>query len=177
MEGTVLMKQKVTIILSLIFAFAITLIPAYATEEEGYPLSPNTFAETEFVEAYDEELTSARLSQKLLGSYTIQQYLNNGYFLYTTDSFKSNNFPEDRVFKIVTNLSTEGTKKTVEAGIGSYTWLGDRTFFASTTVDLVDSALFQCNSKPKENESYYGAILNNTGGKMYGSFSIYAVYP
>lgn len=153
------------------------MIPAYATEEEGYPLSPNTFAETEFVEAYDDGLTSARLSQKLLGSYTIQQYLNDRYFLYTTESFKSDDFPEDKVFKIVTNFTTEGTKTTISAGIGSYTYLGDRTFFASTTVNLVDSALFQCTSTPKKNESYYGAVLNNTGGKMYGSFSIYAVYP
>lgn len=171
------MKQKVTIILSLVFAFAIILIPAYATNEEGYPLLPNTFAETEFVEAYDEELVSARLSQKFLASYTIQQYLNDGYFLYTTESFKSDDFPEDRTFKIVTNLSTEGTKKTISAGIGGYTWFGDRAFFASTTVDLVDSALFQCTSKPEKNVSYYGAISNNTGGKMYGSFTIYAVYP
>ena len=177
MKGSVLMKRKITITLSLIFALAITLIPAYATDEEGYPLSPNTFAGTEFVEAYDEEGASARLSQKLLGRYTIKQYLNNGYFLYTTESFKGSDFPEDRVFKIVTNLSTEGTKKTVEAGIGTYTWLGDRTFFASTTVDLVDTALFQCTSNPKENVSYYGAIFNNTGGKVYGSFSIYAVNP
>jgi hypothetical protein len=168
------MKKKLTLIYSLLLAISICVVPASALEVEGRPTSPRAYDGTEFVEAYDVSVQS-RSTDTELGSYTIKKYLNNGYMKFTDQSFDKSNFPEDGVFKFVTNLTTDGTKDEIKVGIAYVDFWGSDTFFASTTMGLSDKKLFTVTKKPGKNTIYYGCIDNKTGGKVYGSFSIYAV--
>ena len=169
------MKKKLALIYSLLLAVSISLIPVSAAEAiEGRPTSPRAYDGTEFVEAYDMP-AQRRVSEKKLGSYTIKQYLNNGYMKFTDESFGKSAFPEDGVFKFVTDLRTDGTKTEIKVGIAYVDFWGTDTFFASTKMGLSDEKLFTVTKTPGKNTKYYGCIDNNTGGKVYGSFSIYAV--
>lgn len=169
------MKKKLALVYSLLLAITIiSCVPASAVEIEGRPKSPHTYIGTEFVEAYDAPILQ-RSADRFLGSYTIKEYLGDGYMKFTDESFGKNDFPEDGIFKFVTNLWTEGNKEEIEVGIAYTNFWGDDVFFASTTMGLSDKKLFTVKKTPGSNTKYYGCILNETGGKVHGSFSIYSV--
>ena len=73
------------------------------------------------------------------------------------------------------NAGAIGTKTEIKVGIAYVDFWGTDTFFASTKMGLSDEKLFTVTKTPGKNTKYYGCIDNNTGGKVYGSFSIYAV--
>lgn len=169
------MKKKISVILSLIFAIAISMVPANAADIEGRPQSPNAFDGAEIVEAYEVNLKS-RSRDVLLGSYTIQNYLNDGYMKFTNESFGASSFPDDGIFRFETNLTTAGKDGDIKVGIAYTDWFGTDIYFVSTKMGLSDNKLFTCTKTPSDSKAYYGCISNDTGGKMYGSFAIYAVY-
>lgn len=174
------MKKKLMVVVALIFAIAVNLIPVAAVEE-GRPETPNAFDGTEFVEAFDVSLLpiygTRKVREVYLGSYTIKQYLNSGYMKFTDESFDASKFPDDGAFKFETNLTTDGTDKDIKVGIAYVNFWGDDVYLVSTKMGLSDSKIFTCDKKPSQDKNYYGCITNDTGGKMYGSFTIYAVYP
>lgn len=172
--------MKTRKILSVLLAAAMTCamcLSAGAVDVEGRPTTPQAYVGTEFVQAYDAPSTARTSHDKFLGSYTIQKYLNNGYMKFTDQSFGKADFPDDGVFRFETNLTTDGKKTTIKAGIAYVDWWGTDTFFTSTTMGLKDNKHFTTDKTPGKDTKYYGCIDNNTGGKVYGSFSIYAVYP
>lgn len=168
------MKKKMLVILALVFAISISLVPAVAVEPDGRPQSPNAFVGSEFVNAFD-EVSIRRSSDIYLGGYTIKQYLNTGYMCMTDESFGKDDFPEDKTFKFETNLTAEKTTEKIKVGIAYVDMWGTDTYLVHTEMGLQDKKLFTCNKKPGNKTKYYGAITNDTGGVMHGSFCIYKV--
>lgn len=170
------MKKAFTLILAGVISILLC-VPALASElpGDGKPLSPTAFDGAEYVPA-EKVIIQDRSRQILLGYYTIKHYLNQGWMATTDQSFGAGDFPPSGTFEVITNMSTDGFFKTVEAGIAHVDWTGEYGFFAYTKVDLVGVTTFTTTKTPDENEKYYGGVLNKTGDKLYGSFSLYAVY-
>ena len=169
------MKTKLKIILFLVFSIAISMVPVNAADVEGRPQSPHAFDGAEIVEAYNVNPKS-RSRDVFLGSYTILKYLNDGYMKFTNESFGKSDFPEEGVFRFETHLTTDGKDGNIKVGIAFTDWLGIDTYLTSIKMGLSDNKLFACTKNPSDKTKYYGCISNSTGGKMYGSFSIYAVH-
>lgn len=152
-------------------------MPALAAElpEEGIPLPTTAFDGAEYAPP-ETVMLADNTREVLLGSYTIQQYLNHGWMLTASESFGASDFPAGGAFLVITDMTTDGTNKDVRAGIAYFNWLGDKTFFAYTDVGLSDRVIFTVSKKPNENKAYYAGIYNDTGDKMYGSFSLYAIH-
>lgn len=170
------MKKAFTLILVGVISILLC-VPALASElpGDGKPLSPTAFDGAEYVPA-EKVMIQDKSRQILLGYYTIKNYLNQGWMVTTDQSFGASDFPPSGTFEVITNMSTDGFLKTVKAGISYVNWAGEDEFFAYTKVDLAGVTTFTTTKAPDQNKKYYGGVLNETGGKMYGSFSIYAVY-
>ena len=169
-------KKIVTLILAGVLS-VLLYVPTFATElpSEGKPLPLTAFDGAEFSPP-EMIMPVDNTREVLLGSYTIKQYLNQGWMLTTDDSFDSSDFPASKTFLVVTNMRTDGINKKVKAGISYVNWFGNDTFFAYTMVDLVGKTIFQTTKTPDKNVKYYGGIFNDTNDKMYGSFYLYAVH-
>lgn len=176
-KGTNDMKKFAVISLALMLVMGLS-VPALATEE-GHPLTPHLFDECIEVESFPAENNSLlrKSDDRFLGSYTIKQYLNDGYYKFTDQSFGKGEWPEDGTFEFFTYLKTTGSKSTIKVGIAYVNWLGDDTFFCSTTMGLSDKQIFSTDKTPKDDVKYYGSIYNRTGGQLTGSFELYAIDP
>lgn len=169
------MKKMLTLILVGVLGTLLCL-PALAAElpGDGKPLSPTAFDGAEYASA--ETIMPIADNEVLLGSYTIKNYLNQGWMVTSDQSFGASDFPASGKFKVTTEMSTDGINKKVKAGISYVNWIGEDTFFAYTKVDLKGTATFTTSKKPDQNKKYYGGVYNDTNDKMYGSFYLYAVH-
>lgn len=169
------MKKMLALILAGVFGTLLCL-PALAAElpGDGKALPPTAFDGAEYVPA--ETIMPIADNEVLLGSYTIKNFLNQGWMVTSDQSFGASDFPESGTFKVTTEMRTDGNNKKVKAGISYVNWLGDDKFFAYTMVDLKGTATFTTSKTPDQNKKYYGGVYNDTNDRMYGSFYLYAVY-
>lgn len=164
-------KRFTTLALAMILACSLAIpAGAIATEQEDTDVSPIT------VDIPEEDVSSISdsvmplMTTNLLHSRTFSG-LNAGYdYQWSEKTFKGSDFSTG-TFYFTTNLTTSGSKRTVNVGFAEYSSINDNFGISANQVKqmgLKDSKYFTPKTL-KSNGKYQLVLQNETGGVVKGT--------